>query len=47
MNDLPIQMLGSEPDTDELITRDFIKGAVFALIVIVAVVGFGLLIFLK
>jgi hypothetical protein len=47
MNDLPIQMLCSEPDTDELITRDFIKGAVFALIVIAAVVGFGLAIYFK
>lgn len=29
--EMPIQFVGSEPDTDECITRDFIKGALFAL----------------
>ena len=43
MNDLPIQML----DSDELITRDFIKGALFALAGVVICVCVGLAIYLK
>ena len=29
--EMPIQFVGDEPDTDECIARDFIKGALFAL----------------
>lgn len=36
--EMPIQFVGSEPDTDKIITRDFIKGALFAFISAVIVV---------
>lgn len=45
--EMPIQFVGEEPDTDELITREFIKGALFALAGVVIGVGIGLAIYLK
>lgn len=45
--DMPIQFVGDEPDTDELISREFIKGALFTLAGVVAGVCIGLAIYFK